>query len=61
MNPMDIAFPNLGIYLENIPKKFTVFGFDVALYGCIIAVAIIAGIWMVVHEAKVTGKDSDTY
>ncbi len=61
MNPMDIAFPNLGIYLENIPKKFTVFGFDVALYGCIIAVAIIAGIWMVVHEAKVTGQDSDTY
>ncbi len=61
MNPMDIAFPNLGIYLENVPKKFTVFGFDIALYGCIIAVGIMAGILLAVHDAKVTGQEADSY
>jgi len=61
MNAMDIAFPNLGIYLENVPKKFTVFGFDIALYGCIIAFGIMAGILLAVHDAKVTGQNTDTY
>lgn len=61
MNAMDIAFPNLGIYLENVPKKFTVFGFDIALYGCIIAFGIMAGILLAVHDAKVTGQNPDTY
>ena len=37
MGSMDIAFPNLGIYLKNVPKTFTVFGFPIALYGVIIA------------------------
>ena len=31
MDRMDIAFPNLGIYLENVPKSFHVFGFEIAL------------------------------
>lgn len=61
MNAMDIAFPNLGIYLENVPKKFTVFGFDIALYGCIIAFGIMAGILLAVHDAKVTGQNPDIY
>lgn len=61
MNAMDIAFPNLGIYLENVPKKFTVFGFDIALYGCIIAFGIMAGILLAVYDAKVTGQNPDTY
>lgn len=61
MNAMDIAFPNLGIYLENVPKKFTVLGFDIALYGCIIAFGIMAGILLAVHDAKVTGQNPDIY
>ena len=36
MDIMDIAFPNLGIYLKNVPKSFSVFGFEIALYGVII-------------------------
>lgn len=61
MNAMDIAFPNLGIYLENVPKKFTVFGFDIALYGCIIAFGIMAGILLAAYDAKVTGQNPDAY
>ena len=33
MNVKDIAFPHLGIYLENVPKNFSVFGFSIAFYG----------------------------
>ena len=33
MGAKDIAFPHLGIYLENVPKSFSVFGFEIALYG----------------------------
>ena len=61
MNEGDIAFPNLGIYLENVPKSFSLFGFKVALYGLIIGVGILAGILTAVQLAKKTGQDQDTY
>lgn len=61
MNSMDIAFPNLGIYLENVPKSFTVFGFEIALYGVIIGIGVLAGILMAARQAKVTGQDPDLY
>lgn len=61
MNPADIAFPNLGIYLENVPKNFSIFGFSVAFYGLIIGIGVLAGLLMAVHDAKVTGQDPDTY
>lgn len=61
MNVGDIAFPNLGIYLENIPKGFTVFGFTIAFYGVIIGIGVLAGLLMAVREAKVTGQDPEIY
>ena len=61
MEIMDIAFPNLGIYLRNMPKSFTVFGFEIAIYGVIIGIGVIAGILMAARQAKVTGQDPDLY
>ncbi len=61
MSQMDIAFPNLGIYLENVPKNFTIFGFSIAFYGLIIGIGVMAGILMAVREAKVTGQNPDHY
>lgn len=61
MNLMDIAFPNLGIYLRNVPKSFSVFGFDIALYGVIIGIGVLAGILIAARVAKVTGQDPDLY
>uniref|UniRef100_UPI0040560308 prolipoprotein diacylglyceryl transferase n=1 Tax=Acetatifactor sp. TaxID=1872090 RepID=UPI0040560308 len=61
MNAMDIAFPNLGIYLENVPKGFEVFGFYIAFYGLIIAIGILTGILLVEKVAKKTGQNPDTY
>lgn len=61
MNATDIAFPYLGIFLENVPKKFSMFGFDIAFYGVIIGIGVLLGICLAVHDAKVTGQNTDIY
>ena len=59
MESMDIAFPHLGIYLRNVPKSFSVFGFPIALYGVIIAVGVLAGVLLAAHVAKLEKLDPD--
>ena len=59
MNASDIAFPNLGIYLKNIPKFFSIFGFKIALYSVFIGLGVISGLLMAVHTAKKENADSD--
>lgn len=61
MQATDIAFPNLGIYLKNVPKSFNVFGLSVAFYGLIIGIGVVAGILMAAKEAKRTGQNPDDY
>ena len=58
---MQIYFPNLGIFLENIGKNFNVFGFEIAIYGCTMATGIIVGYLMAAREAKSTGQNPDDY
>lgn len=52
MEAADIAFPNLGIYLNNVPKGFSVFGFQIALYGVIIGTGVLCGVLMAAYVAK---------
>lgn len=61
MNAGDIAFPNLGIYLQNVPKSFSVFGFEIAFYGLLIGTGVLAGILMAVYMAKRSGQNPDLY
>ncbi len=61
MNQGDIAFPHLGIYISDLPKSFTIFGFTVAFYGCIIGLGILGGVLMAVYMAKKTGQNPDIY
>lgn len=61
MDIMDIDFPNLGIYLKNVPKSFSVFGFEIALYGVIIGIGVLLGILIAAQVAKKTGQDPDLY
>lgn len=56
-----ISFPNLGIHLENVGQSITVFGFEIAYYGMIIGLGVVAGILMAAHEAKRTKQDPETY
>lgn len=58
---MNINFPNLGIHLKNVGQTISVFGFEIAYYGMIIGLAVIAGIILAAFLAKKTGQDSDTY
>lgn len=61
MGLMDIDFPNLGIYLKNVPKSFSVFGFEIALYGVIIGTGVLCGILIAAWMAKKTDQDPDLY
>lgn len=59
MNASDIAFPNLGIYLRNIPKFFSIFGFKIALYSVLIGLGVVSGLLMAVHTAKKEKADPE--
>lgn len=61
MNAGDIAFPNLGIYLKDVPRSFSLFGFNIYFYGLIIGLGVIAGILMAAHVAKISEQNPDTY
>ncbi|MBR1472127.1 MAG: prolipoprotein diacylglyceryl transferase [Lachnospiraceae bacterium] len=61
MNETDIAFPNLGIYLENVPKSFPVFGITIALYGVIIGIGVLLAFALISRLAKEEGLDPDDF
>ena len=61
MDETAIAFPNLGIYLENVPKSFSIFGFEIALYGVIIAVGVVLAFAIITRAAKKDGMDPDDF
>ena len=60
MDINDIAFPNLEIYLHNVPHGFTVFGFFIALYGVFIGIGMMAGILLAARVAKKSKITPDT-
>ena len=56
-----IEFPNIGIHLDNVGKTVTVFGFDIAYYGIVIGIGMLAGIAMAMMEAKRTNQNQEEY
>lgn len=56
-----IEFPNIGIRLSGVGNHITVFGFDIAYYGIIIGIGILAGIFIATAEAKRTGQNPEDY
>ncbi|MBQ3797108.1 MAG: prolipoprotein diacylglyceryl transferase [Butyrivibrio sp.] len=61
MGKMDIAFPHLNIYLENVPKNFTIFGFSIAMYGVIIGLGFFLALLFISKIAGYTGQNPDDY
>ena len=59
MGVNDIAFPNLNIYLHDVPKSFSVFGFSIALYGVVIAFGMLLGVAISVHDRKSRGLSDE--
>ncbi len=58
---ISIRFPELGIELDDLGKSISVFGFDIAYYGIIIAIGMMAGYLVARWQAKRTGQDPELY
>ena len=58
---MSIDFPHLGIHLPHVIRSFSIFGYEIALYGITMALGILAGLFMATWTAKKTGQDPDDY
>ena len=56
MGDMDIAFPNLGIYLTNVPKTIMIGSFGIAIYGVVIAIGMLLGLTLSSKVAARTGS-----
>lgn len=61
MSITDIAFPQLGIFLEDVPSGVSVFGFWIAFYGIIMASAMVMGYLMAAWQARRTNQNPDMY
>ncbi|MDC7288867.1 prolipoprotein diacylglyceryl transferase [Blautia schinkii] len=58
---MSIRFPHLGLELDYVGKSLHIFGFEITIYGILIAVGMLLGIAFVVLEAKRRNQNQDMY
>lgn len=56
-----VAFPGLGIVIEQLNKSFEIGGFRIAYYGVLIGLGILAGMSMVIKVARASGQDVEIY
>ena len=61
MEGVDIRFVHLGIVIHNLKNSISVFGFEIAYYGIIIGLGMLAGIWVAQSDAKRRGQDPEIY
>ena len=61
MSDYSISFPHLGIYLDYVPKSFSVFGVTIAFYGVIIGLGMFLALCYCLREAEKTGQKKDDY
>lgn len=61
MDKMAIAFPNLGIYLEYVPKSVQIGPVNIALYGIIIALGVLVGFHMADYVGRKAGLPKDIW
>ena len=56
-----VVFPHLGIEIQELPNKITVFGIDIAFYGIIIAAAVFRSVVLCMRRARKTGQKPENY
>ena len=42
---MSIRFPGLDLVLDHVPRSFEIFGFEITIYGVLIAIGMLLGIF----------------
>ena len=57
----DLRFVHLGIEIEHMKNSFSIFGFEIAFYGLILGLGIVAGALLAFWIAKRTGQSVDMY
>lgn len=58
---VSISFPHLGIVIKNLGQSISVFGIDIAYYGIIIALGMLAGATLAFRDARLSGQNEDDY
>ena len=58
---MSIQFPNLGINLDYVGKSIRIFGFEITVFGLLIAAGMLLGLGFIVLEARRCGEKEDDY
>lgn len=58
---MSIRFPGLNLVLDYVPRSFEIFDFEITIYGVLIAIGMLLGIFFVVLEARRNHEDPDAY
>ena len=61
MDDTSVAFPNLGIYIKNLPDGFEIFGITIKLYGVFIAIGVVIALTLISRLADKSGQDGDSY
>ncbi len=56
---MSIRFPGLGLSLDYVERSVRIFGFDLPVYGILIAAALLVGLGVLVMEAGRAGENQD--
>ena len=56
---MSIRFPGLKLVLDYVPRSFEIFGFEITIYGILIAAGMLLGIFFAVLEARRNHEDAD--
>lgn len=58
---MSIRFPGIQLTLDYVGKSIRIFGFEITIYGILIAVGMLLGIAFVVLEAKRSSQNQNLY
>lgn len=57
----DLNFINLGIKISEMRNSISLFGFEIAFYGMIIAFGMVLALQVVSYDAKRRGQNHETY
>lgn len=58
---MSIRFPHLGIDLGYVGKTVSVFGFEITLYGILLAAGMLLGLAVIILQARRQNQDQNLY